>query len=76
MSLALPLPSTLKARLGLFEWILGLVILPHDDLFLLFRYHMLHPHLFRMLLHEFPDESRVPKFRCYTQVFATSHQRV
>ena len=52
------------------------IILPHPNLLLLLRHHVLHPDLLPVLRYEFPDESRVPQFTGDADVFATTHQRV
>jgi hypothetical protein len=61
---------------SLFEWIANLIILPQPYLLLLLRYHMLHPHLLRLLLHKRPDVARIPQLARHAQILTTAHQRI
>ena len=52
------------------------IILPHPNLLLLLRHHMLHPNLLPVLRDKFPDKPRVPQFTGDANVLAAAHQRI
>ena len=62
--------------LNLLERVFKLIVLPHNNLPLLLRAHMFHPHLLRQLRRIFANEARIPEFARNTQVFAAAHEGV
>lgn len=53
-----------------------LVVLSHPVLSPLLAHHVLDHALLGLGLQEFADKSRIPEFRCHTQVLAAAHQGV
>lgn len=75
-TVSLLLSRSLARNNDLLEGILQLVILSHKVLSPLLCHDMLDNDLLTHLFHVPPDESRVPEFRCNTQILAAAHESV
>lgn len=60
----------------LLEGILQLIVLSHKVLSPLLCHDMLDNNLLAHLFHVSSDESRIPEFRCDTQVLAAAHESI
>jgi hypothetical protein len=60
----------------LLERVSSFIIFPKPYLLLLLCYHMLHPDLLSLVLHESSNISRIPQLTGNTKIFTAAHQRI